>query len=105
MIYILTKPYMKSTKKPLAIKDLPKRGVKLVKETTNHMFEKTLLLATSAFGLVAALAWNDAIQSIFKYYFGEQSGIIAKLLYALIVTVIVVVITVWLGKLERKKKR
>jgi hypothetical protein len=39
-------------------------------------------LATTTFGLVAALAWNDDIQSILKTYFGEQQGLIAKIWYA-----------------------
>lgn len=92
---------MESSKKLAPIK---KNKIVVVKETTNQVLEKTILLATSAFGLVAALAWNDAIQSVFQYYFGEQQGLIAKLWYALVVSVIVVVITIWLGKLAGKKE-
>lgn len=32
-------------------------------------------LITAAFGLVAALAWNTAIQEIFRLAFGEASGV------------------------------
>lgn len=61
-------------------------------------------LITAAFGLVTALAWNSAIQEIFKYYFGEQTGIVAMVSYALIVTIIAVFASIWIGKLAGKTK-
>ena len=35
------------------------------------VIEKMAALITAAFGLVAALAWNDAIKAIFKAVFGS----------------------------------
>jgi len=84
---------------------ISKQTVQLVQETKNKVLETITALATTAFGLVAALAWNDAIQSIFKTYFGEQQGLIAKIWYAVLVTIIVVLITLWLGKLAAIKKK
>ena len=66
--------------------------------------EKLALLVTSAFGLVAALAWNGAIQEIFKRIFGEASSITAMLSYALVVTIIAVVATIWIGRISDKLK-
>lgn len=80
-----------------------KKGLHAVKNTTGKVLETMTALATTAFGLVAALAWNDAIQTVFKTYFGEQSGLVAKLWYATVVTFLVVVITLWLGMLAKKK--
>jgi hypothetical protein len=66
-------------------------------------------LLTAAFGLVAALAWNGAIQAIFKQIFGTADSIPAQLSYAIIVTVIAVIVTIWiartlaLAKKEEKK--
>lgn len=57
-----------------------------------------------AFGLVAALAWNGAVQAIFREVFGEVSGITETVVYAVIVTIIAVVVTVWIGKLVGKEK-
>ncbi|HUV80785.1 MAG TPA: DUF5654 family protein, partial [Candidatus Bathyarchaeia archaeon] len=34
------------------------------------MVEKLAALITAAFGLIAALAWNDAIKAIFAAVFG-----------------------------------
>lgn len=64
---------------------------------------KTMIsLATTAFGLVAALAWNSAITALFAKIFGEASGIISLFVYAILVTVLVVLITAKLGKLAEK---
>jgi multisubunit Na+/H+ antiporter MnhG subunit len=59
-------------------------------------------LITAAFGLVAALAWNTAIQELFRVIFGDQSGLIPLLFYALIVTVIAVIATLAIGRAAAK---
>ena len=68
------------------------------------VIEKLASLITAAFGLVAALAWNSAIQSIFVRIFGESSSIPAMVGYAIIVTVIAVIATIWIGKVHDKAK-
>ena len=55
-------------------------------------------LITAAFGLVSALAWNMAIQELFKAVFGEQSGLQPMLIYAFVVTIIAVVATLAIGR-------
>jgi hypothetical protein len=55
-------------------------------------------LITSAFGLVAALAWNGAIQSLFKHIFGTADTLNAQLAYAITVTVIAVAATIWIAR-------
>jgi uncharacterized BrkB/YihY/UPF0761 family membrane protein len=67
-----------------------------------EVIEKIAALITAAFGLVAALAWNEAIQEIFRLVFGEQSGVWAMLFYAVIVTIIAVVVTIWIGRVAEK---
>jgi len=59
-----------------------------------EILDKIAALVTAAFGLVAALAWNDAIKTIFKEIFGEQSTIGPMLLYAIVVTIIAVILTI-----------
>ena len=59
-------------------------------------------LLTAAFGLVAALAWNSAIQKIFSIVFGTTSGVYAMIGYAVVVTLIAVVVTVYLGRVMGK---
>ena len=69
-----------------------------------EVIEKLAILITGAFGLVAALAWNNAIQKIFQEIFGEQSSVFAMLFYAVVVTVIAVVATIWIGRVSQEKK-
>lgn len=70
-----------------------------------EVIEKLAALITAAFGLVAALAWNGAIQAIFKQVFGESSSISAMLVYAVIVTIIAVAATIWIGKAADKANK
>ena len=60
-----------------------------------------LTLATAGFGLVAALAWNEAIQAFVNQYlsFGG-SGIVSKFFYAVLITVIAVIVTVNLSRVK-----
>ena len=59
-------------------------------------------LITAAFGLVAALAWNTAIQEIFRVIFGDQSGILAMVIYAVVVTILAVIATLAIGRAAAK---
>lgn len=72
-------------------------------------FNKQLLkLVTSAFGLVAALAWNEFIKEVVREYIqpiaGGSSGIISLFIYALIVTILAVVVTYNLTKIAGKSE-
>lgn len=69
-----------------------------------EIIEKISALVVAAFGLVAALAWNGAIQAIFAEVFGTAEGVWPMLVYAIVVTVIAVVVTVWIAKIAGKKE-
>jgi ABC-type Mn2+/Zn2+ transport system permease subunit len=72
--------------------------IKMQKEVV----EKVAALVTAAFGLIAALAWNTAIQEIFRIIFGDQSGVLAMIFYAIVVTIIAVVVTILVGRAAAK---
>lgn len=71
----------------------------------NEIIEKLSSLITAAFGFVAALAWNSTIQMILKKFFGQTENILVMLIYAITVTIIAVVTTVWIGKVAEKFKK
>ena len=76
---------------------------------TIAVLKQMLTLATSGFGLVAALAWNTAIQEMvntyIKPYVSQGSGLISLIIYALFITIIAVVVTINLSKIiERLEK-
>ena len=61
----------------------------------SEVIDKIAALLTAAFGLVAALAWNGAIQALFKQVFGSSDELVAMVVYAVVVTVIAVIVTIW----------
>lgn len=69
------------------------------------IIEQVLSLATSGFGLVAALAWNEvvkeAVESHIKPYLPQGSTLISLLLYAIIVTSLAVIVTLQLTRLKQ----
>jgi hypothetical protein len=67
-----------------------------------EIIEKISSLLIAAFGLVAALAWNGAIQAIFKEVFGTAEGVGPMLVYAIVVTIAAVVVTIWITKIAEK---
>lgn len=77
---------------------------KLHKEIVGQIFT----LATSGFGLVAALAWNSLIQEIvnsyIKIYLPGNAGLISLAIYAVVITIIAVFVTVQLSRLLEKLK-
>ncbi len=69
-----------------------------------ELVERFTTLITAAFGLVAALAWNSAIQELFKEFFPVGGKLIAMFSYAIFVTILAVFTTLWITKLSNKKK-
>ena len=63
-------------------------------------------LASAAFGVVAALAWNSAITAWFNQIFPGQgrARVSALFVYAVVVTLIGVVVIVSLGRLSARLK-
>lgn len=76
------------------------------KKLHEELVKQMLTLATSGFGLVAALAWNSLIQEFVNFYVKKWlpngSGIISLLIYALVVTALAVFVTYQLSKLSEK---
>ena len=68
--------------------------------------EKTVGYITAAFGLVAGLAWNDAVKALIEYLFPlKQDSVFAKFIYAIIMTLIVVIATMYITRLLKKNER
>jgi hypothetical protein len=59
-------------------------------------------LASAAFGVVAALAWNSAITALVKQIFGTGGQIVTLFIYAILVTILAVIVMVNLGKLAER---
>lgn len=89
----------KITEKITTIKD---KGFELEREVR----EKTLGYIITSFGLVAGLAWNDAIKAFIERFFTDSgNGLRAKFIYAFFLTVIVVAVSLYLSKIFKVEKK
>ena len=64
--------------------------------------DKFAALITGGFGLVAALAWNSAIQKLFEQYPLLTKG--GQWVYAIVVTMIAVVATIHISRVASRVK-
>ena len=60
-------------------------------------------LATVAFGLIAAGAWNKFISDTIALFLKPGNGVLAELIYAVIVTIVAIVVIRSLGKLAERE--
>ena len=75
-----------------------------IKKINEEIKEKTLTFILGGFGLVAALAWNEAIKTLFETFFPKENALIGKFIYAIIVTIIVVLVSLQFRKISEKKE-
>ncbi len=68
-----------------------------------RIFVQTMItLASASLGLVAALAWNEAIKATIKKVLGEGDSLAALYTYALLATAIAIAVLVSLARLAAK---
>lgn len=79
---------------------------KQITKLSKHIATQTLTLIISSLGLVAALAWNEAIkQYVALYiqpYFFKGSGVLSLFIYALTITIITILVTLQLNHISEK---
>ena len=65
-----------------------------MRKQINEIREKSATYMTAAFGLVAGLAWNDAIKSLVDFIFpvSTSHSVFAKFIYAVLITGIVILV-------------
>lgn len=78
----------------------------MTKKFHKELIKQLITLSTAGFGLVAALAWNEAIQSFVDEYMAQYvsvgSGILSKFIYAVVITALAVLVTYQLTKLMKE---
>jgi hypothetical protein len=60
-------------------------------------------LATVAFGLIAAGAWNKFISDAIALFLKPGNGVLAELIYAVIITIVAILVVQGLAKLAEKE--
>ena len=70
------------------------------------VIKNMIVLATSGFGVVVALAWNELIKAVVAQYIdpllGKNSGVVSLLIYSIVMTLLAVFITMQLSSIERR---
>lgn len=61
-----------------------------------------IALMTAAFGLIAALAWNKFITDLIALFMKPGAGVWAELAYAVIITVIAILVIQAMGRLAER---
>ncbi|EKQ50618.1 MAG: hypothetical protein B655_2353 [Methanobacterium sp. Maddingley MBC34] len=71
---------------------------KQANEVKGQVLQTIATLITTAFGLIAALAWNEAIKAIILQFLPKGSDLWGLLIYAVVITIIAVVATIIIGR-------
>jgi uncharacterized membrane protein len=79
-----------------------KEKIMASRETTKMIFQSMIALASAALGLVAALAWNDAIKETIKVLMADDESLTSKYIYAILATIIAVIVILILARLASK---
>jgi hypothetical protein len=62
------------------------------------LLQTMITLASASLGLVAALAWNEAIKATIKKFMGPDDNLAALYTYAILATAIAVIVLTLLGR-------
>lgn len=73
---------------------------------TGEVLDKFSGLISTALGLVAALAWNTAIQNLFNLIFGDAGGVlVGQFVYAILITIVVIFATIAVSRAAERAKK
>jgi hypothetical protein len=85
---------MPNIQPPESIQDLP-----------GAIIRNVISLSTSGFGVVVALAWNDAIKAALQTYVdpyvGKSGGVVSLAIYAVVITLLAVFVTMQLSAFQK----
>jgi hypothetical protein len=68
---------------------------------TRVFIQTMIALASASLGLVAALAWNEAIKATLAKL-GLGDDLVGLYTYAILATVLAIIILIWLGKIAAR---
>ena len=70
----------------------------------NDFFDKIVFLFIAALGIITAVSWDQVLKIVAEKLFGAVGDIWSKVLYAVLVTVITVIVSIIVNKLYVKRR-
>lgn len=69
-----------------------------------QILEKMSQLMTAALGLIAALAWNEAMKLLLAQIFADNQALRVAFGYAFTITIVAVILSLWVANVTHKVK-
>jgi hypothetical protein len=69
-----------------------------VKDIRTEFVGRVVIIVIAGLGLISVLAWDDALKNLYKSVVAESDSLFGKFGYALIITLISVVVSIILGR-------
>ncbi len=83
----------------------PQNAYERLEEARREIKKRILSYIAAGLGLVVGLAWNDAIKALINYFIPTPSGsVVAQIVYAVVLTILVVLILMYIEKLIKKEE-
>lgn len=76
-----------------------------VREVKTKLFNHMTTIVIASLSLISALAWEEALHDLYELYFHNSQTILGKFGYAVLVTLITVIISVIIGRGYIKRAR
>jgi len=74
-------------------------------EKTFTFFDKFRFIITAGLGLIAALAWDEALKDLYDEFFPKVSPGLHSIVYALSLTILATLVALLLGHISKRRKR
>jgi H+/gluconate symporter-like permease len=75
-----------------------------VRDIKLDFMARLMTIVIAALGLITALAWDRTLEDIFTAYFGPLNNLSQKILYASIITLVAVLVTLFLRRTFIRKE-
>jgi hypothetical protein len=79
-----------------------KKAVKEIQKVGEEIQRTITILIMASFAFVSVLAWNEAVKSLFEAIFPDKGNLGLKFLYAIIITIITIIISKRLKIISKK---
>ncbi len=81
---------------------MAKEKLNAAKEQTRVILQTMITLCSAAFGLIVALAWNEAIKELMEKMLGREDDLTGLFIYAIVATITAIIVLLILGRAAAK---